>query len=161
MRLFTVVKNFTCKTSADDTLNPLPSALMEDNILNANVTDISSNGISFQVESPNFLVRNAFRPMVHIGIKNSEVGSSGKIKYSLSKGTKIIMAILFSIAMAFEGLLLILLLMNQLVSPLFLLLPAGLILFTAIISILGLYVSSHAVHKHLLTLIGASAMQAE
>ena len=155
MNFFTISKKIKCQPPAEEVLKALLRTLLTNNELKADISDISPDGITFQVKSSNFLVRNSFRPTVHVEIKNSELSTSGKIEYSLSKGTRMIFLLLFSAALSLECLLLFLFFMNQLASPLFLLLPVGFICILCLLSILGLRISSRYIHHQLLAIVNA------
>ena len=135
---------FRSDKKVDGLMASLIQALQQDGEWNAKITQKSQNDLSFSVRSSNPFVKNSFAPNVSINAIYHGDGSSGTAVYSLHKGTKILCGAFLFLALAFEVLLLAL--YRQLVSPLLLLIPAGLIIFALGMTVAGLYLSARRMH---------------
>ena len=140
MRFPTMMGHFLCDKSTSYATDSLINTLQHNMSLNARISSVASNEFSFNVYPTFFLERNAFLPNVHVVVVPNDGGSICVFEYSLKKETKILFVIYVVIALIFETLLL--LYFKHLSSPLLLLIPLGLIVFAAVMTFCGLYVSS-------------------
>lgn len=155
MRFPTIIGKFPCNKSASYVINSLIDILQHDLSLKAKISHASQFEIDFNVHPTLFLERNAFLPNVYVVVSPADSGSICRFEYTLKKGARILFAIYIGIALILESLLL--LIVKYLSSPFLLLIPLGLLIFAAMMTFGGLYVSSMQIHNYFLHLFNISS----
>lgn len=101
--------------------------------------------IVLSASTDGYVYYNSFMPIVNIGMREVYDETQVSILFELKRSTKILMSLFAVLTLLFEITLLVLWIMNQLAIIGLLCLPLGMLIFSYVLSSVGLFFSSKAV----------------
>ena len=117
---------------------------------NLKIIQVHNNGYQNIVVSTNasgYIYYNSFMPIVSIEMREVNRKTQVSVLFELKKSTKVLITFFSMLALLFEVVLLVFWAMNQLVMPILLCFPLGLMILNYALSAVGLYFSSKGVFR--------------
>lgn len=138
---------FDCTCSSENVFTLIEESVKNSNGLELIKTDCAQKRLTFSISKTEILYHNSFSPIVSVEIAGYFNDSQVLVKFSLRKSVKALMSIILTFAFIMQIAMFINL--HKLLSFELLFLPAFMMLFSVIISLIGLKVSSNEIVNNL------------
>ncbi len=145
MNLFAHLTKFTCPMPRQEAMDRVQNTLKEDRAIRLSPIRATENELSFSVKPDLFPGHNSFCPDVNIRFNDSETGTDAQVMSSVKKPTRIIFLVFAFLLAAIEILLLCWYFRSALENNIVLLIPVIMLVFSFVMTFIGLRRSSRDV----------------